>query len=149
MKISSFSFKNSNSHRQLINSSKYIFWTREASISTITYLGRAAPVTLCWINVFTYCGRSTQVVSHSTVCSMVQLCTSERVHASHSSLTDMSMSSFLWNAFCLFSYPESNFKSCLRNWKKNVKCTIQSVECKTNINTHKIYNQLNNVTFKW
>lgn len=45
--------------------------------------------------------------------------TSDRSHASHSSLTEMCMSSLKWKAFCLFSQPESYLSSSRRNCGKN------------------------------
>jgi hypothetical protein len=47
--------------------------------------------------------------------------TSERVQASHNSLTEICMSSFLWKARCLRSWPSSYFNSSLRNCNQTKK----------------------------
>ena len=74
---------------------------------TVNHLGSLVPSMPCCWNNAAYCGSCTKWLSHSAVCSIVQLCTSERVHMSQSSRTEMCISSSRWKAFCRRSCPPS------------------------------------------
>lgn len=98
-----------------------------------TYLGRLAPLTLFNRKLGTYCGKWTLLTSHSVVCSIVQLCTSDLSQASHNSLTEMCMSLSLWKALWRFSDPELYFSSSFKNYqdKNNVLNWTASVAINT------------------
>ena len=90
------------------------------------YLGNLLPlIPLSW-KACAYWGSCTKLMSQSVVCSIVQLWTSDRVQISHSSRTEMCMSSSRWNAFCRFSYPFSYFSSSRKNWQPSREWTFRT-----------------------